>query len=121
MINIHNIVLYVLFGLLLLGFGFTLYKLFATNSKLNRVLDFLNGEVFSDQFQQVLRAYFSNTDNITPIIDQILPIIFAVTNHGSTVSSSANTIATQNGSDGKTKQQEDNPNPNTNTQTVHST
>jgi len=79
MVNIHNIVLYVLFGLLLLGFGFVLYKLFSTNSKLNHVLDFLNGEVFSDQFQQVLRAYFSNGDNITPIVDQILPFTLALT------------------------------------------
>jgi len=78
-LNVHTIVLYCLFALLFLAMGFVLYKLFSTNSKLKRVLSFLNGEVFSDQFQQVLRTYFSNNDNITPIIDQLFPTFLAFT------------------------------------------
>lgn len=55
--NAHIITLYVLIGVLILALAFIIYKSFAVESKLRHVLTFINGEVFSERFQEVIRIF----------------------------------------------------------------
>ena len=59
MMNAHIITLYVLIGVLILALAFIIYKSFAVESKLRHVLNFINGEVFSERFQEVIRIFIN--------------------------------------------------------------
>lgn len=43
-------------------------------SQYNIISDFLNCEVFSEKFHDVLQNYFSIPQNLQPILDNILPL-----------------------------------------------
>jgi len=77
--QLHQIVLYCLFGVLLLLFAFLLFKIFNISTKLKLISTFLDGEVFSERFHNVIDNYFSHSETIDRLMDHVLPLVYAHT------------------------------------------
>ena len=77
--NIHTSILYCLIVVLLLLGGYLVFKMFNLSTSLKSVTRFLDGDVFSGRFHQVLDNYFAHNDNLQLLIHKILPVIYAHT------------------------------------------
>ena len=78
-VSTHVVVLYCLFGLLLLLFAFVMFKVFILTTKVKTISTFLDGQVFSERFHHVISNYFSHSNNLDMLMDQILPLVYAHT------------------------------------------
>lgn len=90
--NLHEIILYCLFGTILLLCGFLLFKIFNISTKLKMISTFLDGEVFSERFHNVIDSYFSNSETIDRLMDHVLPLVYA---HTGVVYSETPVVTTQ--------------------------
>lgn len=78
--NAHIIVLYVIMALILLGLILLCIKLFNLSYKITALNTFLEGQVFSSKFHQVLNNYFSQQENMEIILEHLFPLLHAYQN-----------------------------------------
>lgn len=70
-----NIVSYSIGGITLLLVAFCLFKVFNLSRKVHSVSDFVNGEIFSTKFHQILTNYFSDETYTKLLLDPLTPYI----------------------------------------------
>ena len=73
--NTANIVSYVIGGVSILIALFCLFKVLAVSRKVQAVSEFVNGEIFSSKFHQILTNYFSNEKYTKLLLDPLTPYI----------------------------------------------
>lgn len=73
--QVHNIAVYVLCGVIILLMAYCLFKVFNLSRKVNSVSDFINGEIFSSKFHDILSDYLSNQTNTKLLLAPIMPWI----------------------------------------------
>lgn len=76
----HLIVLYCLFSLLLLFMIYAFYKTILVGKQVNKVARFLEGDIFSTRFHEVLTSHFTYPENVNFLIDQITPLLLTQKN-----------------------------------------
>lgn len=70
-----NIITYIVCGLTALLALFCLFKVLNVSRKVHSVSDFINGEIFSSKFHQILNNYFSNEQYTKILLDPLTPYI----------------------------------------------
>ena len=73
--QIAHIISYIVGGISLLIALFCLFKVLNVSRKVHSVSDFVNGEIFSSKFHQILTNYFSNEQYTRLLLDPLTPYI----------------------------------------------
>ena len=73
--QVGNIICYVVCGLTCLLTLFCFFKVLNVSRKVHSVSDFINGEIFSSKFHQILTNYFSNEQYTKILLDPLTPYI----------------------------------------------
>ena len=85
MLSPVEITLIVVVGLLFILVILLLFKTINLSYKVNTVSDFINGEVFSTKFYELVQNYFSNKQHVQDLLDPFINtynnIQVAETNH----------------------------------------
>jgi len=73
--NVFNIVSYVVGGIAIILVLYCLFKVFNLSRKIHSVSDFVNGEIFSGKFHNILSNYFSDESHTKLLLEPIMPWI----------------------------------------------
>lgn len=74
MLRPAEVTLIVLVVILSILMAFVIFKIFNLSFKVNTVSDFINGEVFSTKFYELVQNYFTNKEYVRELLDPVLDI-----------------------------------------------
>ena len=76
-ISPHSVILYVLVGIMICALLYSTYKHTKLVASVRSINNFLHGDVFSDQFRDVVDSYMARTDAVANIADRVMPIVYS--------------------------------------------
>ena len=74
MLRPAEVTLIVIVCILSILVAFVIFKIFNLSFKVNTVSDFVNGEVFSTKFYELVQNYFTNKEYVRELLDPVLDI-----------------------------------------------
>ena len=79
MSKVHISILYGLIVVLFLVCAYLLFQQLNAAASVKTITRFLDGDVFSNKFHNVMGNYFAHSENLDLLVNQLLPLVYAHT------------------------------------------